>query len=119
MTELTLAAEARQWVPDPAIHTRGTVVVLPGRGASAARTTKPALVLHGEADPVSPVGAARALLRWLLPDGELYIVHSGRHDVLNDASHRSVAAHVVLFLERLRNGGPVVSVESRERLEER
>jgi alpha-beta hydrolase superfamily lysophospholipase len=86
--------------------------------AGAARTGKPALVFHGEADPVSPVEAARAALD-RLPGGELLIVHSGRHDVLNDAGHRSVAAHVVLFLERLRAGAPVVSIEPRERLEDR
>ena len=34
---------------------------------------------------------------------ELTVVVDGRHDILNDASHRSVAATVVLFLERLRS----------------
>ena len=33
--------------------------------------------------------------------------HGGRHDVLNDQTHRTVAAAVVLFLERLRqDAGP-------------
>ena len=42
------------------------------------------------------------------------MVADGRHDILNDASHRSVAASVVLFLERLRVGAekPLVEVES-------
>lgn len=50
-----------------------------------------------------------------LPAAELGIVRGGRHDVLNDIDHRSVAAHVVQWLERLRSGpdrGPVVVVET-------
>ncbi|MEV0130213.1 alpha/beta hydrolase [Dactylosporangium sp. NPDC050688] len=61
----------------------------------------PVLVLHGEADTVSPVaGAERLAAR--LPRAELGTVRDGRHDVLNDATHRTVAAHVVQWLERLR-----------------
>ncbi|MEV4512049.1 alpha/beta hydrolase [Dactylosporangium sp. NPDC049525] len=61
----------------------------------------PVLVLHGEADTVSPVAAARELAD-RLPKAELGTVRDGRHDVLNDATHRTVAAHVVQWLERLR-----------------
>jgi hypothetical protein len=32
------------------------------------------------------------------------VVEGGRHDVLNDATHRCVAATIVLFLESLRLG---------------
>ena len=46
--------------------------------------------------------ARRALSWW--PDAELLAVRDGVHDVLNDASHRSVAASVVQFLERVRSG---------------
>ncbi|GGM08247.1 alpha/beta hydrolase [Dactylosporangium sucinum] len=61
----------------------------------------PVLVVHGEADPVTPVDAARALAA-ALPQAELATVRAGRHDALNDITHRTVAAHVVLWLERLR-----------------
>ncbi|MER5787066.1 lysophospholipase [Streptomyces sp. NPDC001980] len=60
----------------------------------------PVLALHGKDDPVSPVAAARAAY-----DGSpahLVEFTGGRHDVLNDALHRTAAATVVLFLERLR-----------------
>ncbi|MFJ5304594.1 alpha/beta hydrolase [Streptomyces sp. NPDC088350] len=61
----------------------------------------PVLALHGKDDTVSPLGQALSVY-----DGHSG-VHTvtfvgGRHDVLNDALHRTVAATVVLFLERLR-----------------
>ncbi|WP_128429802.1 alpha/beta hydrolase [Streptomyces cyaneus] len=65
------------------------------------RVRVPVLALHGKDDPVSPVEqaleayAGHAGVRTVTFDG-------GRHDVLNDALHRTVAATVVLFLERLR-----------------
>ena len=62
---------------------------------------KPALVLHGTADPVTPVADAVAPY---LGSARVRLVEGGRHDVLNDASHRAVAATVVLFLESLRLG---------------
>jgi len=60
----------------------------------------PVLALHGADDTVSPLDSARAVY-----DGhgvELVTFRDGRHDVLNDALHRTAAATVVLFLERLR-----------------
>ncbi|MER5427691.1 lysophospholipase [Streptomyces sp. NPDC002588] len=57
----------------------------------------PVLALHGADDTVSPVDSAYAGTS-VRP----VILHGGRHDVLNDALHRTVAATVVLFLERLR-----------------
>ncbi|GAA4489028.1 alpha/beta fold hydrolase [Actinoallomurus oryzae] len=74
----------------------------------------PVLLLHGDADPVTPPATARSIAA-RLPAAELGIVRRGRHDVLNDIDHRSVAAHVVQWLERLRSGpdrGPVVVVET-------
>ena len=67
------------------------------------------LLVHGEADPVSPVAEARRLASEL-PRAVLATVADGRHDALNDISHRSVAATVVQWLERLRGGSqlPVV-----------
>lgn len=62
----------------------------------------PVLVLHGDADRITPLAEAAALAG-RLPLGELAVVAGGRHDVLNDLSHRSVAAEIVQFLERVRN----------------
>jgi alpha-beta hydrolase superfamily lysophospholipase len=66
----------------------------------------PTLGLHGDADPISPLTAARPHY-----PGTLVTIAGGRHDVLNDVSHRTVAATVVLFLERLRLGAdlPVIA----------
>lgn len=61
----------------------------------------PVLVLHGEADVLSPaldvVGLSSSLR-----DARVVLVRDGRHDILNDVSHRSVAAEIIQFLERLR-----------------
>ncbi|MFB2585484.1 alpha/beta hydrolase [Herbiconiux liukaitaii] len=75
----------------------------------------PVLALHGAADEVSQVAAALELYR-AVPDAEIQLVEGGRHDILNDVTHRSVAATVVLFLERLRTPGrpPVVVPATRE-----
>lgn len=70
-----------------------------------ARSVRPAghvLILHGEADPVAPLAAVRDYAA-NLPGSRLVTVVDGRHDVLNDLTHRSVAAEVVQFLERLRS----------------
>ncbi|RJQ83866.1 alpha/beta hydrolase [Amycolatopsis panacis] len=70
----------------------------------------PVLVLHGGADPVTGPKAARAFAEMLLA-ARFVQVEGGRHDVLNDVAHRSVAAEVVQFLEWLRTGtrGPVLA----------
>lgn len=70
----------------------------------------PVLALHGDADAVSPYPAARAALS-AVPDLVLVTLTGGRHDALNDRSHRTAAAHVVLFLEDLRAGAAVASSE--------
>ncbi|MEW1775990.1 alpha/beta hydrolase [Streptomyces sp. NPDC086777] len=72
----------------------------------------PALLLTGDADPLADRDALdRAAKSW--PRARLAVVRGGRHDVLNDLQHRSVAAEVVTFLETLRNGlVPLVTVES-------
>ena len=64
----------------------------------------PVLTVHGGADVISPAGAAAAVYE-AAPEVESYVVDGGRHDILNDVTHRSVAATIVLFLERLRNPG--------------
>lgn len=64
---------------------------------------KPVLLLHGTADPVTPVADVLAAFD-TQPDAVVRLVEGGRHDILNDAAHRSVAATIVLFLESLRLG---------------
>lgn len=70
---------------------------------------KPALVLHGSADPLTPPAAAFDPFR-AAKTARLRIVDGGHHDVLNDVSHRSVAATVVLFLESLKLGGELPAI---------
>ena len=66
----------------------------------------PVLGLHGAEDTVSPLGEVRRVFRGL-PGAELVSLAGTRHDVLNDVTHRTAAATVVLFLERLRlDSGP-------------
>ena len=78
----------------------------------------PVLVLHGGSDPIAPVAHARELAA-RLPRAELAVVETAPHDVLNDATHRTVAAQVVQWLERLRNGPeltPLITVTTGEQL---
>ncbi|NEA68882.1 alpha/beta hydrolase [Streptomyces sp. SID12488] len=65
------------------------------------RIQVPVLALHGKDDPVSPLDRALSVYEG---HGHVRTVTftGGRHDVLNDALHRTAAAAVVLFLERLR-----------------
>lgn len=87
--------------------------VVPGRlaahgegldAAELAGLTVPILAVHGDGDRVSPVADVAAVLAGA-PDAEVVFVVDGRHDILNDVSHRSVAATIVQFLERLRLPG--------------
>ncbi|MEU6643988.1 alpha/beta hydrolase [Saccharomonospora sp. NPDC046836] len=61
----------------------------------------PTLVLHGSADPLTASEDAFAPFH-TSPTARVALVVGARHDVLNDVSHRSVAATIVLFLESLR-----------------
>jgi alpha-beta hydrolase superfamily lysophospholipase len=63
----------------------------------------PSLGLHGEDDVISPLGSVRY-------PGRLVSIAGGRHDVLNDVTHRTVAATIVLFLERLRLGAELPEI---------
>ncbi|MGB3374049.1 MAG: hypothetical protein WBA87_02770, partial [Microbacterium sp.] len=63
----------------------------------------PVLAVHGGSDPVSPFAQSQAALS-AIPDLELVETVDGLHDALNDQTHRSVAASIVLWLERLRAG---------------
>ncbi|SNQ51947.1 Lysophospholipase [Frankia canadensis] len=75
-----------------------------------ARVDVPVLGLHGAADTVSPLRQARKRYA-AARRAELVVIEEGRHDALNDATHRSAAAEIVLFLERLRLGAdlPVIA----------
>lgn len=78
--------------------------------ADLAAIAVPVLAVHGGDDPASPLAEAVGVLR-AVPDIELVETIGGLHDALNDQSHRSVAALIVLWLERLRGGdvhAPVV-----------
>jgi alpha-beta hydrolase superfamily lysophospholipase len=78
------------------------------------RIAVPVLGLHGGDDAISPLADARSWYEHV-PRSELVSVTGGRHDALNDATHRSVAATVVLFLERLKLGAdlaPIVVAET-------
>ncbi|WP_329280772.1 alpha/beta hydrolase [Streptomyces sp. NBC_01451] len=65
------------------------------------RVQVPVLALHGKDDRVSPLDRALGAYAGHTNVRTVTFV-GGRHDVLNDALHRTVAATVVLFLERLR-----------------
>jgi alpha-beta hydrolase superfamily lysophospholipase len=67
------------------------------------------LILHGKSDLLAPPTLA-ALLTGRLPSATLALVADAPHDVLNDASHRSVAAAVVQWLEALRAGASAASI---------
>ncbi len=61
----------------------------------------PVLALHGADDVISPLPTVLDLYRGAGVT-DVQVVTGGRHDILNDVTHRSVAATLVLFLERLR-----------------
>ncbi|QHC70090.1 lysophospholipase [Rathayibacter sp. VKM Ac-2801] len=78
--------------------------------ASAVRA--PLLALHGEADAISPVAEAVAVYR-TAPRAEIHLLADGRHDALNDATHRSAAATVVLFLEWVKASAATAAIITR------
>lgn len=67
----------------------------------------PTLVLHGDADDVTAVADA---VSWasLLPFGSLRLVPGGDHHVLVGEARRTIAASIVLFIERHRAGRAVL-----------
>jgi alpha-beta hydrolase superfamily lysophospholipase len=86
--------------------------------ADLRRVRQPILGIHGAADPVSPLPQARERYR-SAPLAQLVSISDGKHDALNDLTHRTVAATVVLFLERLRLGKDLPVIASAELPEER
>jgi len=89
-------AGARAAAPAPAVAVPDAAVL--------SSIVAPVLAIHGGADQVAPFAAVRETLG-ALPDLELVETVDGLHDALNDQSHRSVAATIVLWLERLRATG--------------
>ena len=69
---------------------------------------QPVLFLHGDTDPVTDIADAA---NWAtqLSFGAVRVVQRGGHGVLGGEERRSVAASIVLFLERQRAGAPVLS----------
>ncbi|MEV6345355.1 alpha/beta hydrolase [Actinoplanes sp. NPDC051851] len=65
----------------------------------------PHLLLAGVADPLTDHDALAGLAK-TLPTARLSLVRDTHHDVLNDATHRSVAAEIITFLEAVRVGVP-------------
>lgn len=94
----------RKVIADDAGFGRGALNdPLPWSTVEPPGSDKPVLVLHGTEDRITSVSSARALYADA-PNARVRLVSGGRHDVLNDLSHRSVAATIVLFLEALRLG---------------
>lgn len=85
------------------------VAVPPGITLPKARAIQyPVLFFHGDTDPITDIADAA---NWAtqLPFGAVRIVQRGGHGVLGGDERRSVAASIVLFLERQRAGAPVLS----------
>ena len=67
-------------------------------GAELPALTVPTLAVHGEIDPIAVPGAVRAYAEQIGPLE--YLEFAGtRHDVLNDITHREVAAAIVAFID--------------------
>lgn len=82
---------------------------LPWTTVELSAPDKPVLVVHGTADRITP--AADAIASYVdAADARVWLVEGGRHDILNDVSHRSVAATIVLFLESLKLGAELPPV---------
>ena len=75
--------------------------------------TVPVLGIHGAADPISPLAAARERYA-AAQHAELVSITDGRHDAFNDITHRTAAATIILFLERLRLGTDLPPIAVRE-----
>jgi len=78
--------------------------------ANPAAIPIPVTGIHGADDQLSTLDDARD---WFtrLPHGELVSLAGTAHDALNNQTHRTAAAVIVRFLERLRLGAPIDRVE--------
>ncbi|SDE07332.1 alpha/beta hydrolase [Nocardioides lianchengensis] len=94
---------------DPDFERGALTRPLPWDALELTAPDKPVLVVHGSTDRITP--ADDAVAPYVdAPQARVWLVQGGRHDVLNDASHRSVAATVVLFLESLKLGSDLPPV---------
>lgn len=59
----------------------------------------PTLAVHGVNDPIAPIGAVRAYAEQI-ESLELVEFAGARHDILNEAAHRDVAAAIIAFIHR-------------------
>jgi alpha-beta hydrolase superfamily lysophospholipase len=66
-------------------------------GAKLPALAVPTLAVHGSNDPIAPIGAVRAYAEQLEPLSLLEIAGGG-HDILNDVTHREVAAAIIEFV---------------------
>lgn len=66
-------------------------------GSELPRLTVPTLAVHGATDPIASVGAIRAYADQI-PALQMAEFAGSRHDVLNDTTHREVAAAVTAFI---------------------
>ncbi|MDX1889912.1 alpha/beta hydrolase [Mycolicibacterium sp. 050158] len=72
-----------------------------GLGARLPGLTVAALAVHGENDPIAPVGAVRAYAEQI-EALSLVEIPGGGHDILNDVTHREIASRISTFvLDRL------------------
>ncbi|HTF12075.1 MAG TPA: hypothetical protein VK659_28280 [Asanoa sp.] len=97
---------------DAAVQPGAFATALPGALLDAAYGSiaePPHLLLVGDADPLADRAALSRLAK-ALPTVRLSAVRGAHHDVLNDLSHRSVAAHIVTFLEALRGTPRLASI---------
>lgn len=92
-----------------------TVAAWPSDGSiDESALTLPTLILHGESDAISSVDDVVDQTA-SFTDRTLLTLVGGVHDVLNDINHRTVAAEIVSFAERLRispDAAPVVTRRS-------
>jgi 3-mercaptopyruvate sulfurtransferase SseA/alpha-beta hydrolase superfamily lysophospholipase len=114
-TELTVRTSCpthQAWISDEARLTRGALTnsripeALRGE-IDASAVAVPVLGLHGAADEISLLASAREFFA-RLPHGQLVSIAEGKHDALNDSTHRIAAARIVLFVEELRGSVSVV-----------
>ncbi len=57
----------------------------------------PTLAVHGEDDPIAPIGGLRAYADEV-PTIRVRAFDDARHDILNESVHREVAAAIVDFI---------------------
>lgn len=100
----------RAVISDDENFTRGAIATpLPWKTLALGAHDRPTLALHGTDDRITPLAPALdAYAR--AAQADVRLVQGGRHDVLNDVAHRSVAATIVLFLESLRLGSDVPQI---------